>query len=155
MGDLAILLVAVLLILVGARGTYASIWNKLFPNMTITPGPATSIPAIATVQSIAQQANNLASNPAYNPVASGQQAGTTVRKAVGTAISSLAGNTSNPAHVVSAPGGAYKQTTVTPEKETVVNTGIPSWWPSWLPWPGNLVGYYPGEGQTGQIINTP
>lgn len=154
MAEFAILLVAVLFILVGTRGTYASIWNKLFPNMPITPGPVTSIAPLPTVQSIAQTVNNAANNPTYNPVAAGSQAGQTARNAFSQGAQSVAKSVSSLTHPSSSGSSSnVKNVNVPSGKEAVVNTGVPSWWPSWLPYPSNFP--HPGEGFTGNFINIP
>ena len=65
------------------------------------------------------------------------------------------GQTEPGQHVTVITGGStYPTETIGRTQEQVITTGdIPSWWPSWLPYPSWFG--RSGQGQTGQNIQTP
>lgn len=161
MEKLLVLLAAIGLVVLGARGTYKAVWNSFFPNEQIVTNPVNTqaINALNTVpgsnvpSGASQQQNQSPSGYATNPQEVGQQAAKATQKFVSGVINGSGG--SNSAHTVPAQGGSYPVQSIGRTQEQVINTGIPSWWPSWLPWPGTLIGYYPGEGQTNQSVPNP
>jgi len=134
MEKLIVLLIALAMIILGARGTYKAVWNQFFPNEQITTTPASTQGPSITLAPPGTVGNQTSSMPTQQQVTT--QSGQKV-------------------NLITGGGGVYPVETVGRTQSTVISTGIPSWWPSWLPWPGNLIGYYPGAGQTGQTINTP
>ncbi len=54
--DLFIILLALLLIVLGARGTYQSIWNSIFPQTPITTQKGTSTDPSGLIQQVTQAA---------------------------------------------------------------------------------------------------
>ncbi len=148
-----LLLAAIVLVILGARGTYKAVWNQFFPNEQIVTTPVSTV-GVLSAASAPSLTNTTGSQPgqtATNPVQVGQQAGANTRSA----ISQLLGNGggSNTAHTVAAPGGVYPVRSIGTTKQAVISAGNgPSWWPSWLPLPAFLRS---GQGQTGQVVNNP
>lgn len=148
MEKLLILLAAIMLVVLGARGTYKAVWNSFFPNEQIVTTPVSTQGALSVNQPGAPAQNTSQGGQpgqtATNPNQVGQQAGTATRNQLGNAFNQLTGgsNTSS--------SGNTQNVVVPPGKEAVINySGAPSWWPSWLPWP------FGGGGYTGQFINAP
>ena len=139
---LFVFLGAIGIIILGARGTYKSVWNQFFPNEQITTTPtSTAGQTGSSASSGGSSYNPTGGQPGQTPttpVQVGQQAANNTKKA----ISSFLGGGSNtqPSTPIQVPPG----------KKGVISTGVPSWWPSWLPYPSWFP--HPGEGATGQII---
>lgn len=71
--DAFIILLAIVLIVLGARGTYQQIWNSILPQSPITAGPTTSIGQVAATGAasgaITQAATSGAASGAMLPIA--------------------------------------------------------------------------------------
>jgi hypothetical protein len=166
MEDLLVFVAAIILIVLGARGTYTGIWNKIFPNMPLTGGTPTQLPTSIDLLQGAGDAATAGANSFTQGVGNAAAAGAGAVKSI------LPGTntTSNQAHVVpsNTATGTVKtssgKTVVTggsvnpvesigTTKQAVLSTGVPGWWPSWLPYPGWFP--HPGQGQTGQFVNNP
>ena len=155
MKSLLLLLVAIALVILGARGTYKAVWNQYFPNEPIVTTPTTATPNATTPNSsgayvIPAQPNSTANSSSSSPVVRPNQTVT----GSGNVATNTTGQTQPGQHVTIITGGsAYPNTTVGRTRSAVITTGtLPSWWPSWLPAPSWL---YSGAGQTGQSIPTP
>lgn len=174
MEKLIVFFAAIILVIMGARGSYKAIWNAFFPNEQIVttpvntqlvgsapgggqPGggggqPGGPLGPIGT-GNVAPGGPISPANPTYNPVAAGAAAASALQQKIRTI--NTGGSTNAAPHVVPAPASVHPVASTGRTQEAVLNTGIPSWWPSWLAWPGTLIGYYPGEGQTGQSVKNP
>lgn len=148
---------AIALIILGARGTYKAVWNQYFPNEPIVTTPINT-QANATTPTGQQGGYVIPAQPGTTANPSSTKPVVTPNVPVTGSGSNIAtnktGQTSSGQHVtVITGGGVYPNQTVGRSKSTVITTGIPSWWPSWLPYPSWFP--HPGQGQTGQTINTP
>lgn len=154
MEKILLLLAAIALIILGARGTYAAVWNQYFPNEQIVTTPVNTTPNATTpgqgAYVVPAQPNSTANQSSQPPVVRPNQTVT----GSGNAATNTTGATSPGQHVTVITGGSvYPNQTVGRTRSAVITTGtLPSWWPSWLPAPSWL---YSGAGQTGQSIPTP
>lgn len=148
MEKILLLLAAIALIILGARGTYKAVWNQFFPNEQIVTTPvntATVGSSLGVTGTPQQQQQGTATNP--------NELGQNAAKATQQIIKNItnSGGTNTQPHVVKAPGSVNPVESIGTTKQAVINTGVPSWWPSWLPYPSWFP--HPGEGQTGQVVN--
>lgn len=141
-----LLLGAIALIILGARGTYKAVWNQFFPNEPIVTTPVSTVGVTGTPQ---QQQQGVATNP--NEV--GQQAAKTTQNWINSLTNGAASGSNSAPHVVPAPGKVSTPEVVGRTRSTIISTGVPDWWPSWLPYPSWFP--HPGEGQTGKDMPTP
>lgn len=139
MEQLIVLLVAISLVILGARGTYKALWNSFFPNEPIVTTPVSTTPNATTPSSsgpyIVPAQPNTTANPSSQaptvtpnvPTQSGQKV-TVITGGGAYPVTPIGGNT----QWTPLPGssGSYNQ----PYNPATNNR--PSWWPSWLPWPG-------------------
>jgi hypothetical protein len=165
MEKLIVLLIALALVVLGARGTYKAVWNQFFPNEPIvttpvstgnsflTTVPGQNVPGSGVPKGASSSQNQSPAGYATNPNEVGQQAAKATQGWIQGVLNGTVTGESN-AHVVAAPGGVYKPTIVTTggwasqNPSTGKSTGAsynqpyasnkPSWWPSWLPWPGDI-----------------
>lgn len=144
---LFVFLGAIAIIILGARGTYKSVWNQFFPNeqITTTPTSTTTGNSAASGGSSYNPSGGQPGQTPTTPVQVGQQGANATKQAIKSgqqAINNFLGGGSNtqPKTPIQVPPG----------KKGVISTGVPSWWPSWLPYPSWFP--HPGEGATGQII---
>lgn len=137
-----LLLGAIALIILGARGTYKAVWNQFFPNEPIVTTPVSTVGVVGTPQ---QQQQGVATNP--------NEAGQQAAKATQQIIKNITNGGGTNAHVVPAKGSVNPVESIGTTKQAVINTGVPDWWPSWLPYPAWFP--HPGQGQTGQVVNNP
>jgi hypothetical protein len=155
---LGLLAAAIVLVILGARGTYKAVWNSFFPNEPITTTPVSTLPSLSGVASSVapSTSNSTGGQPgqtATNPVQVGQQAASASKSW----ISSLLGNSGGSNTMAPGTSGNASNVpsvNVPSGKQAVVSTGSPSWWPSWLPYPSGILGF-PGGGFTGQYRNVP
>jgi hypothetical protein len=104
--DAFIILLALVLIVLGARGTYQSIWNSLFPSTPIGTGPTTQVAPGTGITSLATSVSQAAGvNPAdqgISSIASSVRAASGLGPQSGGALLPIAGN---PIGVVPRQGG--------------------------------------------------
>ena len=148
---LLLLLSAIALIVLGARGTYKAVWNQFFPNEPIVTTPVSTVGNFGATATPQQQQQGTATNP--NEL--GQNAAKATQNWISSLTNGAASGSNSAPHVVPAKGSVNPVESVGRTQERVITTGIPDWWPSWLAWPGNLIGWYPGQGQTNQQVNNP
>lgn len=151
MEKIVLLLVAVALVVLGARGTYKAVWNQFFPNEPIVTTPVSTLPSFLGGSTTG--GNSSGGGPS-TPVQAGAQAATATKNFIGSLVG---GATSGGTNTIKpgTPGNASNvpSVNVQPGKVAVISTGVPSWWPSWLPYPAGLP--HPGAGYTGQQISAP
>lgn len=154
MEKLFVLLAAIALVILGARGTYKSVWNQFFPNEQIVTTPTSTTGSSGSSGSAYNPKGGQPGQTPTTPVQVGQQGANATKAFAKSVIKNLAGNSGSNVHTVPAAGGGpYPVESVGRTQQTVVNTGVPSWWPSFLPYPSWFP--HPGEGQTGISIPNP
>lgn len=164
MEKLAVFLAAIFLVVIGARGTYKAIWNSFFPNEPIVTTPVSTLPgqsALTTVpgtnvpKGASRSQNQSPNGYATNPNEVGQQAAKATQQWISGVLSGTSSGASNGYIAPGTNGNASNVTSVNvpPGKQAVISTGVPSWWPSWLPYPS----WFPhsGAGYTGQQRSIP
>ena len=130
MEKLFVLLGAIALVILGARGTYKSVWNQFFPNAQIVTTPT------STTGNNTQGAQGVPAAPgtAGNPKGSSPITQTPNVTQTG------GSNAGKKVTVTTGGGGVYPVTSVpiAPTYTAPAPTTAPSWWPSWLPYPGDI-----------------
>lgn len=129
MEKLLVLLAAIAMIVLGARGTYKAVWNQFFPNEQIVTTPvsttgtpqATAVPAPSGSPGNPKGASPITQTPNVTQTG-GSNAGQKVTVVKG-------GGGVYPVKSVSATGGGAPI--------YISASNAPSWWPSWLPYPGD------------------
>jgi hypothetical protein len=147
MEKLIVLLVAIALIILGARGTYKALWNSFFPNEPIVTTPVST--GANVPKGAAQQQNQSPSGYATNPNELEQQAAKATQKWISTVTGSQQGTqqaiptqaATGPTKILPngqtyTPGGSVYPVQSVPIQPTYTGyvSNAPSWWPSWLPW---------------------
>lgn len=140
MKTLLLLLAAIALVILGARGTYKAVWNQYFPNEPIvtTPTSTTTSPTATTPNSsgayvIPAQPNSTANQSSTPPKVSGNTAVTGNNPNLAT---NTTGQLQPGQKVTQITGGSVYPVQSTPIQPTYTGyvSNAPSWWPSWLPW---------------------
>lgn len=171
-----LLLGAIALIILGARGTYKAVWNQFFPNEPIVTTPVSTaamvnqVPGSNVPPGAAQQQNQSPSGYSTNPQEVGQNAAKATQNwinglinggSTGATHASSVSTGSGPygVEVIGQSGGQYRYTDPNNASKTggspytgqsygpvpyPKNTGKPSWWPSWVLWPGDLITFQGG-----------
>ena len=137
MKSLLLLLVAIALVILGARGTYKAVWNQYFPNEPIVTTPTTTGANATTPNSsgayvVPAQPNSTANSSGQAPKVTPNQTVT----GSGNAATNTTGQTQPGQHVTVITGGAsypVQSVPISPTYQQYVSNA-PSWWPSWLPW---------------------
>lgn len=137
MEKLLVLLAAITLIVLGARGTYAAVWNQFFPNEQIVTTPVNTQANATTPSStgpyvVPAQPNSTANQGSTAPKVTGN---VTVTGGSNVATNTTGSTTSGQKVTVVTGGAAYpvQSTPIQPTYQQYVSNA-PSWWPSWLPW---------------------
>lgn len=168
MEKLIIFLAAFMLIILGARGTYKAVWNQFFPGEPIVTTPVSTLGTLGTVpgqnvpgsgvpKGASSSQNQAPSGYATNPNEVGQQAAQATQQWINGVLSGASTGATNGTHVVTGgsvynpeiigqSGGQYRNTNPgntsktggTPYTGQAYASNKPSWWPSWLPWPGDI-----------------
>lgn len=149
MEKLLVLLAAITLIVLGARGTYKALWNQFFPNEPIVTTPVNTQPGISQVGNAVSSGAKTVTQGTGSAVSAGANA---VKKAItGTSNSippgsSTTGNNSSTKGVGNPYPPNYGQSQSIPVVKgdtsgigwvNISASNAPNWWPSWLPYPGD------------------
>lgn len=138
MEKLLVLLAAIALIILGARGTYAAVWNQFFPNEQIATTPVNTQPNATTPNSngayvVPAQPNSTANQSSTPPKVT---PGVTVTGSSPNLATNTTGSTTQGQKVTVITGGSVYPVQSVPIQPTYQQyvSNAPSWWPSWLPW---------------------